>query len=186
MSLELSDNQVRLMLALRRAGKPVTTRQLGSVRDAHRNLIAADPARKILGRLEKRGLVAGEGKGVARGWTLTSEGDELLEQLRPSTGDEDGSPVRTYYVFEEVTLEQLLDEISDGDWGIAGDVDPTSVVLYRRKVDVEARNTTHAYRVAGAKAYPGQDVDPRLVAVADRMFQPKKCRVRNNTSVAVG
>jgi DNA-binding PadR family transcriptional regulator len=182
LTAELSDNQVRLMAALRKTGGSATTRALGAVRDAGRMALGADAARKVLGRLEARGLVAGDGKGTSRVWILTEAGRELLEAARPSRDSEDGSPVRTYYVFEQVELEELLRrlEVEHDPMSL-----PDDVVVYRRVADVEARNTTHAYRIAGAEVFAGRDVRPMCVAVADRMFQPKRLRVRNRTEVGV-
>lgn len=195
MSSPLSDNQERLMVALRRApGGELTTREAGNVRDKQRKPIGADNARKALGRLEDRDLVAGEGAGMDRSWQLQSRGLALINELRPPADNEGESPQRPYYVLEELSLGALLsarlqlrlDDAADAALGIDGLLDAIGDdTVYIKVATVDARNGTHAYRQVGKAHYRGKPT-PTLVAVADRMFKPRPVHVSDDPSVSVG
>lgn len=199
MSTPLSDNQERLMVALRRASEgTLTTREAGKVRDKQRKPIGADNARKALGRLLERELVAGDGSGMNRCWRLQSAGTEMINELRPPAENEGESPQRPYFVLQELTLgELLLSRLQLPVDGQGGDLEEGTTDIDRIleilgddpvyvKIDtVDARNGTHAYRQVGKKHYQGKPT-PTLVAVADRMFQPKPVHVSDDPSVSVG
>lgn len=198
MSSPLSDNQERLMVALRRApGGELTTREAGNVRDKQRKPIGADNARKALGRLEDRDLVAGAGAGMDRRWQLQSGGVTLINDLRPPADNEGDSPQRPYYVLEEVSLHALLRgrmqlALGNAERNAEDGIDVEDFLagiefdtVYVKVATVDARNGTHAYRQVGKAHYRGKPT-PTLVAVADRMFKPRPVHVSDDPSVSVG
>lgn len=165
---DLSDNQVRLMLALRRSPTgEATTRELGLVKDATRTALGVDRARKTMGRLEDRKLTGGAGSGSTRKWWLTGEGKDALNAVRPER-EANGAPKRPYHIFRyltgtsEIKLADLLESLG-----------PDAEVLVKVGT-LEAHNTANAYRAAGRdrEMFP-EPGTPKLVAVADRMFQPQ-------------
>lgn len=189
MSEPLSDNQQRLMVALRR-NEELSTADAGGVRDRHREHLGGDVARKILSRLESRDLVSGEGRGGARRWRLTDAGLGLLDEIAPA-GDRDGSPERPYHVLEELSLgalvrarlESLGHTPEDVDQ-VVGSIYQIDTLLYFRVDTVVAANGAHAYRQVAKRHYKDKPV-PTLVAVADRMFKPRKVKVNDDPSVSI-
>jgi hypothetical protein len=190
----LSPQQVDALHALRQAGS-MTTEAFVELPFVH----SIDQARNLLSRLEKRGHIAGDGHGRRRVWTYIST-PELETSLGPPdgpsssrlNGSSPGTGVRTYVVLEERDLMDLVAEVlSDAGIDTAILADPVETALreagkiYDPVDEPEARNTEHALRVAAKNTYGQIDAEPRMVAVADRMFKIETVRVRNAPTVSI-
>lgn len=208
---EVSDNQLRLMVAIRDAHPQVQTSEfLGQVRDRDRQPIGYDNARKQLGRLEGRGtpLVHGEGAGRQRTWGLTDVGLELVSEMSPAKVANGASGVRPYVVLEELDVRELVSRLlGSGEPGALGDIDVAlvldalpefTVYSVAQRVDA-ARNTEHAYRQAAKGVFRAQqdyyekrsneEGDPVFtvpaVAVDAKRFQTKEVDVDLGASVTI-
>lgn len=174
---DISDNQRRLMRAIEgcTVESPASTRKLGAVKDTHGSQLTPDIARKALDRLEKRGFVDGEGRGLDRRWWVTAAGESVLQ----GSAEEARDWTRPYVVLEAVTLEDLMRSTGNGEPLANG-----GLLLYVEVATVPARNTEHAYRLAA-----GESAEPRattMVAVATRNFQPEPVTIRNDLNISVG
>jgi hypothetical protein len=207
---EVSDNQLRLMAAIRDAHPQVQTSEfLGQVRNRERQPIGYDNARKQLGRLESRDtpLVHGEGAGRQRTWGLTATGLELINELSPARPN-GASSVRPYVVLEELEIRELVRRlIHAGDYSAVDGIDteavlaalPDDFAVYAVAERVEARNTEHAYRQVAKGVFrrqseyyevrqndDGDDVfTVPAVAVDAKRFQSKELDVNLDATVTI-
>lgn len=190
----LSPQQVHALRALRAAGSMTTEAFIRDVPGFNGYPITEDQARNLLNRLEKRGHLAGDGKGRTRVWTYVSspEVEEVLgapPASRPARDPE--TALRTYVVLERRNLDELVGEICE-EAGV--DVSPgvldalaQAEAVFDRVADPEARNTEHALRTAAKEVYGDvPEADPAMVAVASRMFQIETVKVRNSQTVSIG
>ena len=209
MAERLTDNQERLLAALRAEGEGefLTTEQLGRVRDRYRQQITTDSARKVMGRLEDRGLVSGEGSGRERKWWLTDAGVELINLARPPRSEsESGESGRPYTVLEETTLAALLTRALAPH--VANDPDSrerlerVSLLLQIEEVDrqvyvvvgeVEARNTEHAFRQVAKDVYADRAAQSdeevltvQSVAVDGKRWKVVPVNVKADPRVTIG
>ena len=173
----LTENQTILLSAVFEA--PRTTAQLADMNNHHGYVFGENAARAAMSRMEKRGLVSGEGHGVHREWTaIEAPAREALGL--PSLDFTRDSGLRSYVVLEETRIGDLID--SDG-----APIDSDGVV-YVKVAEVTGRNTEHAYRQAAKEAYPsnGADSSPVLVAIAEKQFRPTTVRVQTRQTVSLG
>ncbi len=164
---ELTNNQSILLSAVLDA--PQTTSQLGALLNEH-DAPFGDSARPAMARMEKRGLVYGEGVGSTREWTavVAPAREALGLSSLDSTRD---SGLRGYVVLEQVRIEDL--EMKHG-------------FVYVKVAEVTGRNTEHAYRQAAKDVYADSDGSPTLVAIAEKQFRPITVRVQTRQTVTMG
>ena len=200
---ELSDNQLRLMVAIRDSESLQSTAMLGTVRTRDRSAIGADAARKVLLRAEARGLVTGEGVGQERTWNLTPEGRAAVDELRPArAGGDDATGVRGYVVLEELQLAELVLRLVAGQQSVPAEVLEALAEhkVYVPAASVTARNTEHAFRQVAKTVYRHRDggwrEDPEdedgevltvpSIAIDEKRFKVQPVNARRGLTVSVG
>lgn len=202
---ELSDNQLRLMAAIRDSESVQNTAMLGTIRTRDRSQIGADAARKVLLRAEARGLVTGEGVGQDRTWSLTPSGLAAVDELRPARAGEDASGVRGYVVLEEIQLAELVGRLvaaADNEELPFGEVLDAlgAQQVYVVAASVTARNTEHAFRQAAKTVYAarttGWQEDPAnedgeiltvpSIAIDEKRWRTEPVNARRGVTVSVG
>lgn len=195
---ELSDNQLRLMAAIRDSESVQNTAMLGTIRTRDRSQIGADAARKVLLRAEARGLVTGDGVGQDRTWSLTPSGLAAVDELRPARAGEDASGVRGYVVLEELQLAELVGRLAVVDSEVLDALGDQQV--YVVAASVTARNTEHAFRQAAKTVYAGRTTgwqeDPAnedgeiltvpSIAIDEKRWRAEPVNARRGVTVSVG
>ena len=167
----LTPNQATLLTAV--VTSPATTEDLAHMQNKHGLPFGENAARAAMARLERRGLVAGEGHGLSRLWVAEPPARAALGL--PSLDSTRDSGLRGYVVLEEVKMEDLL--------GAGAGLDG---VVYMKVAEVVGRNTEHAYRQAAKDAYANSDASPVLVAIAEKQFRPITVRVQTRQTVSMG
>ena len=173
---ELTNNQQILLHAV--LDSPRTTSQLGAILNEHGSPFG-DAARPAMARMEKRGLVVGEGVGSTREWTALDAPARAALGL-PSLDSTRDSGLRGYVVLEEVKLDEI--EMDD----LAALASRGGGAVYVKVAEVVGRNTEHAYRQAAKDAYANSDAAPVLVAIAEKQFRPITVRVQTRQTVSMG
>lgn len=189
----MTPNQKILLEAVLTA--PRTTAQLADLHKDDGGPFGEDAARAAMKRLEKKGLVSGDGHGTQRVWCavtiLAREALGLPQESSPDSG------WRGYVVLEEATLAEAVRGALPPDWkpslafGAAGALEEVlealdGRVVYDKVTEVSARNTDAAYRQAAKEHYVDSDSAPTLVAIAEKQWRPTKVRVQTRQTVSVG
>lgn len=207
---DYSENQLRLMAAIRDSESVQTTEMLGTIRTRERSQLGADAARKALGRLESRdpAPVRGEGSGKDRSWILTDFGVEVITELRPKREGEDATGVRSYVLLEETSLRGAIEALLEGSGvtGLDGDTlewllsQGETAQMYEVVGTVDARNTEHAFRQVAKAVYAARDTgweqDPEnpegelltvpTIAIDGKRWRPQPVKSRRSVTVSVG
>lgn len=191
----LTDNQTTLILAVCERSR--TTGELAGLLNEHGDEFGVDAARSSMSRMEKRGLVTGDGTGLSRVWTPTVLAYEAAGVEPPRASNPDDG-LRGYVVLEErpltaivaATLEGLgLDvtaTLEDFFAALAVESPEDARPFYDRVTNVTARNTEHAFRHATKEVYSDGEGAATLVAVAAKQWKPTVVRFQTRQTVSVG
>lgn len=195
----LTENQTSVLLAVRDETKTVGA--LGLLRDSGGYELGSDTVRKIVDRLEKRGLVKTSGQGTAREVVLEEAGDLELAANGHQRPLPSPTNTRPYHVLERVDIHDddiawIINEIRRSDVG-RDDVDRAAAVLsqlYGRRVfvqhdDIVGRNSEHAQRQAAELLdglYHDRDVQTSVVVVPERMWGEEPLTIGNTRRIKIG
>lgn len=188
----LTDNQTTLLTAVCERSR--TTGELAGLLNEHGDEFGVDAARSSMSRMEKRGLVTGDGQGLSRTWAPTVLAYEAAGVDPPrASNPEDG--LRGYVVLEERTLAAIL-VATVTEMGLSSEAsiddlfgalsDESGRLFYDKVTSVTARNTEHAYRHATKEAYSDSEGAATLVAVAAKQWKPTLVRFQTRQTVSVG